>query len=300
MCVSAGVSNQQTMACPPALLRCLSSKIPRPLRKVCIPRVLVPVSAVQWADRRFTIRGHHPLLFVPTPRPWAIQQAGFALGCGTIFAMMLLTLYTCSIILHRGQNGYLNGEAVEFSDVVRHYLGEGAYRLASCFSIMTLWGAGMVLWVLMTSFLGNILTYFEESHGPHASGDQFSTSLWNPHVVPLYLIVLLFPLMCVKDISFFTKFNSLGVLSIIYMLFFVVFTTAYGGKQRQHLPGGEGGAVEHKILSTAPSVWIAWFVQRLLLWYSPFGAARDPVVLQLRPYFVVVFPGAGGCRSLPS
>ena len=155
--------------------------------------------------------------------------------------MMLLTLYTCSIILHRGQNGYLNGEAVEFSDVVRHYLGEGAYRLASCFSIMTLWGAGMVLWVLMTSFLGNILTYFEESHGPHASGDQFSTSLWNPHVVPLYLIVLLFPLMCVKDISFFTKFNSLGVLSIIYMLFFVVFTTAYGGKQRQHLPGGEGG-----------------------------------------------------------
>ena len=46
--------------------------------------------------------------------------------------------------------------------------------------------------------------------------------------MPIYLVPLLFPLLNLKEITFFTKFNSLGVVSIVYMLFFVIFTSTYG------------------------------------------------------------------------
>eukprot|EP00040_Diaphanoeca_grandis_P012866 m.65038 g.65038 ORF g.65038 m.65038 type:complete len:611 (+) comp23511_c0_seq1:188-2020(+) len=170
--------------------------------------------------------------------PWAIAQAGFVLGIMMVICMALLCGYTCSLILRHGENGFLNGEAVEFSDVVRHYLGNVAYKIASVFSILTLWGATIVLWVLMSSFLSNIVGFFHGVGNPQATG-EFHSHLWNPTLVPIYLVLVLFPLLNFKDIGFFTKFNSLGVLSIIYMLFFVVYTTAFG----ENYPGSPFGGV---------------------------------------------------------
>ena len=56
----------------------------------------------------------------------------------------------------------VNGQEVEFADVCRFYLGERAYMVAAIFSVVTLLGASMVYWVLMSNFLFNIVDY---AHG---------------------------------------------------------------------------------------------------------------------------------------
>ncbi|XP_026745529.1 sodium-coupled neutral amino acid transporter 9 homolog [Trichoplusia ni] len=46
---------------------------------------------------------------------------------------------------------------------------------------------------------------------------------WGLHTtVPLYVALIVFPLLNFRDVSFFTKFNSLGTLSVVYLLVFVI------------------------------------------------------------------------------
>ena len=63
--------------------------------------------------------------------------------------------------------------------------------------------------------------------GDEAPGAHEGEGLWNPTVIPLLLAILMFPMLNLKSITFFTKFNSLGVFSIAYLLFFVVFCTLF-------------------------------------------------------------------------
>eukprot|EP00049_Salpingoeca_infusionum_P022365 m.6332 g.6332 ORF g.6332 m.6332 type:complete len:656 (+) comp5145_c0_seq2:331-2298(+) len=196
--------------------------------------------------------------------PWCIQQAGLGLGIGLMLVVAALAFYTASIVLDSGNGGRLNGKDVEFADVVEYYLGKKWYIVAVIFSILTLAGASMVYWVLMSSFLFTVGDYFHSPHhnGTNATSQLFETAVasvgaltgspdpscpnsttlyttvdnvaasdtwskvWNLKTVPLFLIVLLFPLLNFKSLTFFTKFNSLGILSIIYIIFFVVFAAS--------------------------------------------------------------------------
>ena len=56
----------------------------------------------------------------------------------------------------------MNGEDVEFADVVRYYLGDRYYYVAVVFSVLTLFGASIIYWVLMSGFLYNVVDY---AHG---------------------------------------------------------------------------------------------------------------------------------------
>lgn len=168
--------------------------------------------------------------------PWAIQQAGFALGIIIIITMMAITLYTCQLVLKHGEGGFINGQPVEFGDVIKIYLGPRSYVVSQCFSILTLGGACMVYWVLMTSFLRNIANFLvctspDLCQQVKLEGGRttykYSTPYWNDTMIPLYLILLLFPMLNLKSITFFTKLNSLGVISIIYLLAFIFFSTFY-------------------------------------------------------------------------
>ncbi|EGD82433.1 hypothetical protein PTSG_11963 [Salpingoeca rosetta] len=168
--------------------------------------------------------------------PWAISQAGFALGLLCIVIMCGLALYTCQIVLASGQGGRMNGTDVEFIDVCLHYLGKKAYIVAMLFSVLTLVGACMVYWVLMSSFLYTSVDYF---HAPGNHTDEGTWGdYWNTSYVPLYLVIIVFPLLNFKSLSFFTRFNSLGIVSIVYILFFVVYAAANGGSYDNSPVGG--------------------------------------------------------------
>jgi sodium-coupled neutral amino acid transporter 9 len=144
----------------------------------------------------------------------------------------------------------VNGLEVEFPDVCLHYLGRNAYVVAVIFSVLTLMGACMVYWVrseprasafaawlrprswaqvLMSGFLFTVVDYFHDpsAGSTNATGvaaweptgtlqqgeDQHWHKIWNKQLVPIYLVILLFPLINFKSLTFFTKFNSLGMLA---------------------------------------------------------------------------------------
>ena len=53
---------------------------------------------------------------------------------------------------------------------------------------------------------------------------------WNLGLtVPIYLALLLFPLLCLKSATFFTKFNALGTVSVFYIVTFVIIKASQWG-----------------------------------------------------------------------
>eukprot|EP00053_Salpingoeca_punica_P013778 m.124771 g.124771 ORF g.124771 m.124771 type:complete len:548 (-) comp16303_c0_seq1:290-1933(-) len=173
--------------------------------------------------------------------PWALNQAGFTTGIAIMIGMATLTFYTCYIVMTSGGGGRLNGEDVEFAEVVKYFLGDRYYYVAVIFSVFTLVGVSAVYWVLMSGFLYNTVDFFHDPHvhnttlipDPAHNGtfiqpdpDESWHHVWSKKYVPIYLVIILFPLVNMKSLTFFTKLNALGVLSIAYIIFFVIFNAA--------------------------------------------------------------------------
>ncbi|PAA77180.1 hypothetical protein BOX15_Mlig026656g2 [Macrostomum lignano] len=54
--------------------------------------------------------------------------------------------------------------------------------------------------------------------------------LWSKtETVPFYLVLLLFPLVCIKSPGFFSKFNALGTVTVVFVLVFVAVKAAQWG-----------------------------------------------------------------------
>eukprot|EP00116_Pleurobrachia_bachei_P008472 sb/3468734/ len=59
--------------------------------------------------------------------------------------------------------------------------------------------------------------------------DASEWGLWSVNTVPLYIILLVFPLCCLKSATVLSKFNSLGVICILFAITFVVTKGALWG-----------------------------------------------------------------------
>ncbi|XP_004608492.2 neutral amino acid transporter 9 isoform X1 [Sorex araneus] len=191
--------------------------------------------------------------------PWGIKQAGFTTGICVIMLMGLLTLYCCyRVVKSRCMITSVDSSSWEFPDVCRHYFGSFGQWSSLLFSLVSLVGAMIVYWVLMSNFLFNtgkfIFNFIHHVNDtdtipstngsnpvicPSAAsgGPPDNTSMifyandtelqqfekwWNKsRTVPLYLIGLLLPLLNFKSPSFFAKFNILGTVSVVYLIFLV-------------------------------------------------------------------------------
>ncbi|XP_078354857.1 neutral amino acid transporter 9-like isoform X2 [Oculina patagonica] len=193
--------------------------------------------------------------------PWAINQAGFALAIILLILMAGICLYSCYLIVKSAEETVKRGDVLEFSDICKKYLGKPGELIAVLFSLAAIAGSAIVFWVLMSNFLFNSGKFMHESihhafsvptsvnssnasSSPghlevlcpvgHSSSSSSANSLvvadtssffkfWQlQHTVPFFLIVVLFPLCMVKSPTFFTKFNSLGTLSVIYIIGFII------------------------------------------------------------------------------
>ncbi|XP_051846758.1 sodium-coupled neutral amino acid transporter 9 [Antechinus flavipes] len=196
--------------------------------------------------------------------PWAIKQAGFTTGISIIILMGLLTLYCCyRVVKSRTMIPSLDTTNWEFPDVCKYYFGSFGHWSGLLFSLVSLIGAMIVYWVLMSNFLFNTGRFiFNFVHHVNITEDVLSTNGTNPVIcpeaegdsqpsnytfevflanntnfqqfekwwnksrtVPLYLVGLLLPLLNFKSPSFFAKFNILGTISVIYLIFFVTLKT---------------------------------------------------------------------------
>lgn len=191
--------------------------------------------------------------------PWGIKQAGFTTGMCIIMLMGLLTLYCCyRVVKSRAMISSVDITTWEYPDVCRYYFGSFGQWSSLLFSLVSLIGAMIVYWVLMSNFLFNTGKFiFNFIHHINDTDAVLSTNDSNPVIcpsagngghpdngsmifyandtglqqfekwwnksktVPLYLIGLLLPLLNFKSPSFFSKFNILGTVSVVYLIFLV-------------------------------------------------------------------------------
>uniref|UniRef100_A0A8C5MDL7 Neutral amino acid transporter 9 n=1 Tax=Leptobrachium leishanense TaxID=445787 RepID=A0A8C5MDL7_9ANUR len=179
--------------------------------------------------------------------PWGIKQAGFTTGVCLLLLMGLLTLYCCyRVVKSRGSIPSLDTSSWEFPDVCQYYFGSFGQWSSLLFSMVSLVGAMIVYWVLMSNFLFNtgkciyIICPNSAAPGPsNQSMDVFfpnSTDFeafqfwWSKtNTVPFYMIAVLLPLLNFRSPSFFAKFNVLGTVSVVYLLSLVTYKAARQG-----------------------------------------------------------------------
>ncbi|KAI4816907.1 hypothetical protein KUCAC02_009207 [Chaenocephalus aceratus] len=187
--------------------------------------------------------------------PWGIKQAGFTLGIIILILTGLLMLYCCFIVLKSPKAiPYMDTLDWEFPDVCRYYFGAFGQWSSLVFSMVSLIGAMVVYWVLMSNFLYNsgqfiynysqnlsmsdsefgtngsdrvicpfpntnhegnstVRTLFLTASGNDTSASTFEHWWSKTNTIPLYLIILLLPLLCFRSASFFARFTFLGTIS---------------------------------------------------------------------------------------
>ncbi|XP_072920542.1 neutral amino acid transporter 9 [Hemitrygon akajei] len=199
--------------------------------------------------------------------PWALKEAGFTFGIILIIAMNILMLYSCYRVVKSRQTVPIDTSSWEFPDVCKYYFGSFGQWSSLLFSLISLFGAMIVYWVLMSNFLYNtgifIFNYVHNvsevnpvlstngtpkvvcpdppgAHVKNSTDMSFiisnNTALhefqkwWSKtNTVPFYLIFLLFPLLSFKSASFFARFNNLGTISVVYLIILVTLKAAQQG-----------------------------------------------------------------------
>ncbi|KAM4615470.1 neutral amino acid transporter 9 isoform 1-T2 [Polymixia lowei] len=110
--------------------------------------------------------------------PWGIKQAGFTLGILILSSMALLMLYCCYRVLKSPKSiPYVDTSDWEFPDVCKYYFGKFGQWSSLVFSMVSLVGAMVVYWVLMSNFLYNTGQFiFNYAHNISVSDSVFGTN----------------------------------------------------------------------------------------------------------------------------
>ncbi|XP_050423170.1 sodium-coupled neutral amino acid transporter 9-like isoform X2 [Adelges cooleyi] len=181
--------------------------------------------------------------------PWSVERAGLVMGLILMFAIAGLCLYTSNRILSvQVLHGNESGEVAQLS---KKLLGPWAEVIAKLFSFMILLGANIVYWILMSNFLYYSVGYFHDllfadentaafefnstnllcpNDPDYSTSSSNSTrpfslyeKVWNLNTtVPIFLVIIVAPLLNFRSATFFTKFNSLGTLSVLYLFVFIM------------------------------------------------------------------------------
>ncbi|XP_035524070.1 sodium-coupled neutral amino acid transporter 9-like isoform X2 [Morone saxatilis] len=110
--------------------------------------------------------------------PWGIKQAGFTLGILILIFTGLLMLYCCYVVLKSPKAiPYVDTSDWEFPDVCRYYFGKFGQWSSLFFSMVSLIGAMVVYWVLMSNFLFNTGQFIHNyAYNVNMSDSEFGTN----------------------------------------------------------------------------------------------------------------------------
>ncbi|NXP17193.1 S38A9 protein, partial [Scytalopus superciliaris] len=200
--------------------------------------------------------------------PWGIKQVNYErCMCMKISADSNITFCLNNFLFFVSFSALIDTSNWEFPDVCKHYFGSFGQWSSLLFSMISLVGAMVVYWVLMSNFLFNtgkfIYNYVHDinvtdivpgtngsnkvicpsaasGHPPENGSVMFSSGnntgfelfekWWNKsQTVPFYLIAILLPMLNLKSPSFFAKFNVLGTVSVVYLVFLVTVKAAHLG-----------------------------------------------------------------------
>ena len=77
--------------------------------------------------------------------------------------------------------------------------------------------------------LNGAKSYRNSSNGLDSRVPTTFDAWWSDKTVPIYLIFIFLPILNLKDAVFFTKFNSLGTISVFYISFLAIYKSALWG-----------------------------------------------------------------------
>uniref|UniRef100_A0A1B6EGR0 Amino acid transporter transmembrane domain-containing protein n=1 Tax=Clastoptera arizonana TaxID=38151 RepID=A0A1B6EGR0_9HEMI len=228
--------------------------------------------------------------------PWAIERAGLITGVQLIIFMGALCFYTSYCVLRTQKAfGSVNGE---ISDLARIMLGPTAQVLAKIFSWIVLLGSNIVYWILMSNFLFYSVDYIHNTFYEEINNDNSSLSvdisfpvtcpkkdnligridansgsiyeqIWGLYTtVPILLGVLIIPLLSFKSATFFTKFNSLGTLSVLYIIVFVFIKgVSWGINININVPTSPFYSpwISHSFPATTGVLALSFFIQNIIV-----------------------------------
>ncbi|XP_066257729.1 neutral amino acid transporter 9-like [Euwallacea similis] len=185
---------------------------------------------------------------------WGIQMAGLFPGIAVNILVAALCLYTCHLLLTVNEKHGMPGLDIEVSHLCQDLLGQWAAVLAKIFSVIVLLGADIVYMILMSNFLYNFVYFIYGfftlpidplslnvtvlcptearmnstvrleviSETTKMGHESMIERVWDLYsTVPIILSVIMFCVLNFKSPTFFTKFNSLGTISVLYLLIFV-------------------------------------------------------------------------------
>lgn len=187
--------------------------------------------------------------------PWAYHHAGLIGGIIVIIAMTSLCFYTANLVLTVPK--LVNVQVNEFTDLVSLLLGRVAHKVAQVSSLSIITGGCIVYWILMTNFLRHTISFVYQVQWENATIGMNASSvvcrtalnLADPEVpledqsrqstvaffaaldyaVPAILVLILGPIMCLRSVSIFLRFNIVGTLSVFFLLGFAFFKAANWG-----------------------------------------------------------------------
>ncbi|XP_045467069.1 sodium-coupled neutral amino acid transporter 9 homolog isoform X2 [Harmonia axyridis] len=180
---------------------------------------------------------------------WGIEKTGLFPGIILNFLIGAICLYTAYLLLRVNEKHSVIGERCEVPELCRMLLGRWAEVLAKVFSMIVLFGANIVYWILMSNFLYNLVysihgfIYDSQEHDNisvicpkeqhpvnvtaitntaiDVGGPFYFDKYWNLYsTVPVILAFIIFPLLNFKNAQIFMRFNSLGTISIVYLIGF--------------------------------------------------------------------------------
>ncbi|CAH1392180.1 unnamed protein product [Nezara viridula] len=190
--------------------------------------------------------------------PWGMERAGLVAGPFLMIVQGGVCLFTAYLNLRT--ESHLGSPTWEISELTRALLGPVAEVIAKIFSFVVLLGANIVYWILMSNFLYftiNFITgvredvilsdtvvssvnsslagalcplFKEEIMNESLKEISLYQRIWDlQNTVPIFLVLIIGPLLNFKSPTFFTKFNSLGTLSVMYIILFVIIKSSFWG-----------------------------------------------------------------------
>ncbi|VEN33682.1 unnamed protein product [Callosobruchus maculatus] len=222
---------------------------------------------------------------------WGIAKTGLFPAIIITVAISGLCLYTTHVLLCINRKHGIIGGNFEVPELCRLLLGRWAEIMARIFSMIVLIGADIVYWILMSNFLYNFVSFvYDIFHGnpseemsdaviclknnvlninttyvfkPSIESSGFY-NIWDLYsTVPVILAVIMFPILNFKSPTFFTKFNSLGTVSVTYLLIFVAIKSFSWG------PHIQNWSEEWTLKSTFPSLTgmlsMSYFIHNIII-----------------------------------
>ncbi|XP_055329072.1 neutral amino acid transporter 9-like isoform X2 [Paramacrobiotus metropolitanus] len=179
--------------------------------------------------------------------PWAVARGGLVLSLAMIVLIAAFAYYPLRMIFRCAQYVEVstNVHVYKFQEICNQILGPRIALFSLGVSLFNLLGDLICYWLMLTTFLYEIGLFGETGSRDRSIQENITTlassvdvaqndagSFWSETIsVPLYLVLLMLPVMSFRYPTFFTKCGSLGSVAIVFLIIFAIVKTAVNGIQ---------------------------------------------------------------------